>query len=104
MISSNVDALASFLLNISRTIDNRFQIPSGSRPLRGLSNVCHSVAAGGALFARKFTSLKENKIEMFKKMIKKLHTATAVNLNFFQMPYSSYFTLKVFTVVWTVEA
>lgn len=49
MISSKGMALRSFLLNISRTMERRFHMPSGSRPLNGRSNDAHSEAAGGAV-------------------------------------------------------
>ncbi|KAK2181653.1 hypothetical protein NP493_386g04018 [Ridgeia piscesae] len=48
-ISSSLMAFESFLRNISRTIDKRFQMPSGSRPRRGRNRLCHSAAAGGAV-------------------------------------------------------
>jgi len=51
-MSNRVTAFESFRRNISRTIDRRFQIPSGSRPRSGRSMVCHSVAAGGAELLR----------------------------------------------------
>lgn len=58
-ISSSGAALLSLLLNISRTMDRRFQIPSGSRPLKGRSRQAHSAAAGGSVDDRymEFTSL-----------------------------------------------
>lgn len=49
MISNNGIALRSVLLNISRTIDNKFHMPSGSRPRNGRNNEDHSAAAGGAV-------------------------------------------------------
>ena len=69
-ISSSGIELWSFLLYISRTIDSRFHIPSGSRPkifilwnmfwcimsfespLRGLRKEDHSAALGGAVVDR----------------------------------------------------
>lgn len=60
-ISRSGAALLSLLLNISLTMDRRFQMPSGSLPLRGLSKQAHSAAAGGSVEERymEFTSLKE---------------------------------------------
>lgn len=52
MISNNGIALRSVLLNISRTIDSKFHMPSGSRPRNGRSNEDHSAAAGGAVVLR----------------------------------------------------
>ena len=48
-ISNSLIAFESFRRNISRTIDSRFQMPSGSRPRRGRNRLCHSAAAGGAV-------------------------------------------------------
>lgn len=48
-ICSSGTALLSFLRNISRTMDSRFHMPSGSRPRNGRSKLCHSAAAGGAV-------------------------------------------------------
>lgn len=58
-ISSSGAALLSRLLNISLTIERRFQMPSGSLPLRGRSRQAHSAAAGGSVDDRymEFTSL-----------------------------------------------
>lgn len=42
-------AFLSCLLNISRTMDNKFHMPSGSRPLNGRNKLLHSAAAGGAV-------------------------------------------------------
>lgn len=50
-LSSNI-ALLSFLLSISLTIDKRFQIPSGSLPLRGFSKFVYSKDATGAVDGR----------------------------------------------------
>lgn len=51
-------------LNISLTMERRFQIPSGSRPLRGLSRHAHSAAAGGSVDDRymEFTSLRQTEL------------------------------------------
>lgn len=49
MISNNGIAFLSLRLNISLTIDNKFHIPSGSRPRNGLRRELHSAAAGGAV-------------------------------------------------------
>lgn len=49
IISNRGIELRSFLLNISRTIESRFHIPSGSRPLSGLNKEAHSAATGGAV-------------------------------------------------------
>lgn len=60
-ISKSGAALLSLLLNISLTMDRRFQIPSGSLPLSGRSKQAHSAAAGGSVEDRymEFTSLEE---------------------------------------------
>lgn len=60
-ISKSGAALLSLLLNISLTMDRRFQMPSGSLPLSGLSKQAHSAAAGGSVDERymEFTSLGE---------------------------------------------
>lgn len=52
IISSSGIAFRSLRLNISRTIDSRFHMPSGSRPRNGRNNEDHSAAAGGALVLR----------------------------------------------------
>lgn len=59
-ISNRGAALLSLLLNISLTMDRRFQMPSGSLPRRGLSKQAHSAAAGGSVDDRymEFTSLR----------------------------------------------
>lgn len=59
-ISSRGAALLSRLLNISLTMDRRFQMPSGSRPLKGRRRHAHSAAAGGSVDDRymEFTSLR----------------------------------------------
>jgi len=49
VITSNKGtAFRSSRLNISLTIDSKFHMPSGSRPLRGLRRLLHSADAGGA--------------------------------------------------------
>ena len=48
-ILRRLTALLSLLRHISRTMERRFQMPSGSRPLRGLSRLVHSADAWGAL-------------------------------------------------------
>lgn len=60
-ISKSGAALLSLLLNISLTMDRRFQMPSGSLPLSGLSKQAHSAAAGGSVDERymEFTSLED---------------------------------------------
>lgn len=52
IISNNGTAFLSFLLNISRTIDSKFHIPSGSLPRRGRRRELHSAAAGGAVVVK----------------------------------------------------
>lgn len=49
MISNSGIPFLSLRLNISRTMESRFHIPSGSRPLNGRRRDVHSAAAGGAL-------------------------------------------------------
>jgi hypothetical protein len=41
--------LRSWRLNISRTMESKFHMPSGSRPLNGRNRLLHSAAAGGAV-------------------------------------------------------
>ena len=48
-ISNNGKEFRSFRLYISRTIDNRFHMPSGSRPRSGLKKLDHSAADWGAV-------------------------------------------------------
>lgn len=62
--------MLSRLLNISRTMESKFQIPSGSLPRRGRSKQAHSAAAGGSVEDRyiEFTSLyikQKNKEKKF---------------------------------------
>lgn len=47
--SKSGTALRSWRLNISRTMESKFHMPSGSRPLNGRNRLLHSAAAGGAV-------------------------------------------------------
>ena len=52
MISSKGILFLSLRLNISRTMESKFHIPSGSRPRSGLKKLHHSAADGGAVVER----------------------------------------------------